>query len=404
MAAVSGPYPATSQHITEVLHTALGCRWHPHQLEMVRQRLSVAPYIWTDDTCDMSSWKALIDTAASERVSGLVYEVFQGQDICPPSIERQLHDAYAYTAIQNRILLSTLGEVLDILDGAGIPVIVLKGAALTEAYYGHIGLRPMVDLDLLVHQHDVPDAQERLSTIYFQPLDKSIRLNSVLAYENELALVRFSHLTEQVELHWGLFDSPHHQAIVDEEWFWQTARPITIADRSALILGFEAQLLHLCGHLLLHHAATSNLLWVCDVAEVVYHDHDKIDWETVVAKAQAYDLVLAVAQTLHRIVTLWQAPVPEAILTRLATAQGSSVEARLLKERSKASRPVSQRFWSDLVAFPGWRVRLTYAWQSLVPSPAYMKQRYRIRRRVLLPLAYLYRWLLGMADLLHLRE
>jgi len=59
-------------------------------------------------------------------------------------------------------------------------------------------------------------------------------------------------------------------------------------------------------------------------------------------------------------------------------------------------RGVAQRAWSDLRSMHGWRPRLAYASTHLFPSPAYMRARYHIRHRALLPLAYPYRWLRGL--------
>jgi hypothetical protein len=59
---------------------------------------------------------------------------------------------------------------------------------------------------------------------------------------------------------------------------------------------------------------------------------------------------------------------------------------------------VAQRLWTDLSSLPDWRSRLDYARKTLFPAPAYMRQRYSIRREAWLPLYYPYRWLLALGD------
>ena len=56
--------------------------------------------------------------------------------------------------------------------------------------------------------------------------------------------------------------------------------------------------------------------------------------------------------------------------------------------------------WSDLAGLGGTAARLRYLAAKLFPPAAYMRQRYHIRHAALLPLAYPYRWLLGVRSAL----
>jgi len=52
--------------------------------------------------------------------------------------------------MRNKRILQELGEILALFQPHNIPVIVLKGACLAHTVYQNIGLRVMLDLDLLV--------------------------------------------------------------------------------------------------------------------------------------------------------------------------------------------------------------------------------------------------------------
>ena len=278
--------------------------------------------------------------------AGLLYDVARNQGLCPPAIERQLHDFAAYTAVQNRGRLAALAAALDHLAAVGVAVILLKGAALAENLYANLALRPMVDLDLLVRRAAAAPALQHLTTAGYRAIDYGPHMLSTLTFENEIMLIEPGPQAGMLELHWSLFDSPHHQARLPEDWLWQTAQPAPAAGRRALILGNEAQLLHLCGHLALHHAGQSDLLWLHDVAELLQQTAQTLDWELVLAQAQACDLVLSLRQTLARVVAMWQAPAPEGALARLASPAG-------VPRRKSADRRPRGRAAIDVAAVLG---------------------------------------------------
>jgi hypothetical protein len=51
-----------------------------------------------------------------------------------------------------------------------------------------------------------------------------------------------------------------------------------------------------------------------------------------------------------------------------------------------------------------WRARLAFLLANLFPSPAYMQQRYALPGRLVAPLAYPYRWGIGIKELLASRR
>ncbi len=344
---------------------------------------------------------ALLQTAQAEGLAPLLYSIVRGQQLLPPPAEAALRQAYYGSAHRNLLLLHELEEVLCAFATARIPVIVLKGAALGPAIYANPAARPLGDLDLLLHPADVPAAQRILAARGYRAPQQEARPEALLDYENELMLRQEGPPGAAVEIHWSLLDSPHHQRRLPLEWFWATAQPLSLGATSALMLGPEAQLLHLCAHLVLHHgSADLRLLWLHDIAAVIVHYQQQLDWDALLAQAQACDLVLPVQQLLPAIARDWHAPIPATALAELARLRPSPAEVRVHAQLTAPGRPAGRRFWDDLSATPTWRQRLRFAWAGLFPAPAYMRQRYRIRSPLLLPLYYPYRWLLGFRGLL----
>jgi hypothetical protein len=340
-------------------------------------------------------WACLQSLIAAERLAPLLHRTLGGLEIVPPDVAEVLRDGYRLTAVRNMLLLHALGACLRQLATAQVPVIVLKGAALAEVVYGNVSLRPMGDVDLLVHQRDLARTRHVLEGLGYV-LGRAETHPGVLAeHENELVLCKPGPVPVFVDVHWSLFDSPYYQSRIAMDWFWQTAQPAQIAGVPALMLGPEAQIIHLCGHLSLHHGA-AGLLWWHDIAEVLVFYRGRMNWTELLSRTRQYGLVLPVRAVLTRVSADWGAPIPAGVLHALRSHPPSRAEQRVFSRLSGAPRPAGQRFWSDLTSMPSWRQRLRFARTNLFPSAAYMQQRYRVPHPLLLPFYYPYRWLRGL--------
>jgi len=350
-------------------------------------------------------WDALCQVACAEGVAPLLYHIARAQDLLPPSVKQNLRPVYYYNAGRNLRFLHRLEDVVSHLTAEGVPVILLKGAALAETVYRNASVRPMVDLDLLMRQEDVPTALRVLSVMGYEPAHAEHRAGYLFTYKNEMVLVEIGEVKAPIEIHWSLFGPLYYQHAVPLDWFWQTALPVRIGNASAWMLGPEAQVLHLCGHMPLQHSGEGGprLLWLHDVAEVIAFYQEQIDWDQVLARAQAYDLVLPLQEILTRVSDEWHAPIPPDVLEQLRALRPSRDEERIFARLTTADRS-AQRFWVDLASMPGWGPRLRFAWCIFFPSAGYMQRCYRIPHRFLVPLYYPYRWFLGLRDTLRWRD
>jgi hypothetical protein len=341
-------------------------------------------------------WATVLSASKQWFLGPLLYAAVRGQGFVPPQVEQALRDEYDFTARRNVWLFHQLAEVLACLRSAGSGVIVLKGAALVQMVYGgNVALRPLRDLDLLIRPEVVAEAQRLLGAMGYVSVRAETRAGAMLDYENEVTLFKPGSVGVLLELHWSLIDSPFYQRTLSGDWFWHTAQPLAIGSERALALGVEAQLLHLCAHLRLHHAG-QELLWLNDVAEVLYAYQQRIDWAVLLQQAQALALVLPTQQVLAQVAGELNAPVPEAVLAQLSELRATADEAQAYSRLAVKNRSVARRLWDDLAALPGWRARLRFAWSNLFPSWAYMRRRYHIAHPWLLALYYPYRWWLGL--------
>ncbi|MBK8046768.1 MAG: nucleotidyltransferase family protein [Anaerolineales bacterium] len=341
-------------------------------------------------------WEELRPIAAAGGVAPLLYAVLAGRELAPLALETWLQQAFTACYARSMFMLVQLEEMLHSFNNAGIPVLLLKGAALIVTVYRQAGLRPMTDLDLLVRQADVARAIALLGSLGFTPLHHDPRMGTAFAYENEIMLRGPQSSGVLVELHWSLFDSPHHQVHIDMDWFWRTAQPVKVGEADADVLCPEALLLHLCGHLALHHRGETKLLWKHDIAEVIAHYEATIDWTTVIQRAQQYDLVTPLQEILPACAQEWGVAIPAGVVSAVCELEPTARERRALTRLAAAHGSVAGRFWTDIAGLPGWRTRAGYAWENLFPSANFMRSRYTVHAPYLVPLYYPYRWLVAL--------
>ncbi len=353
--------------------------------------LEAARDLWARSHLD---WDTFLDAAHSEGLAPLLYAILRARNLVPQLVEEDLCSCYYTNAVRNGRLRGELQDALRCLEAEGIPTVLLKGAALNAAIFDDIAVRAMTDLDLLVRRGDEPNALAALAALGYAPLNVELRPGFALAYQHAITLRKASDEATFLDLHWSLLDSTYYLHHLPMDWFWETAQPVPVGDAAAFTLGPEAQVLHLCSNLLLHQRSKS-LLGQHDIAAVIGHYADRLDWNELLARAEMYDLVLPLQHTLPEIANAWQAPIPDAVLARLQALRASPGEARRFALLTSERQPLTHRFWADLTSMSV-RQRLRFAWMNLLPSPAYMRHRYGIRRSWLLPLYYPYRWLTNL--------
>jgi hypothetical protein len=363
------------------LRLCLQSRWRPEASEMAG-RLAAR---------DEIDWARLLDIARAGGVAPLLYHAARDRDLLPPAQEDNLRRDYYATATRNVLLFNELEQALVALGAEDIPSIVLKGPALAQALYRNVALRPMGDIDLLVRERDVPVALRTLIAMGYAVIPPR-------AYRCEVMLRPSGRTTAPIELHWSLFVPFYYQHLLSPDWLCETALPIEVGDTRARMLGPEAQLLHLSGHLTLHHGSGEAVmgLWLYDVAEVIDRYGRGLDWDELLARAQIYGLVLSLQRVLPRVSELWQAPIPLRVLEQLDALRPSYHEERTLATLTAPRRSAFQSFLSELATLPGCGPRVRFAWRNLFPPPFYLKEVYGVPHRLLVPLAYPYRWLMTL--------
>ncbi len=362
----------------------LRARWEPAALQEAR-RLSEHHRI---------DWNVLSKVVSDNQLAPVLYVVARHIGIVDPSFEESLSFAYYYNAARNAVLLHKLRRVIDTLAQRSIPVILLKGAALAERVYRNPALRHVSDIDLLVPRDQLERSIESLAPFYQVP-----KRAGTYAGANHLLEIKPAQAAERdgklaLDLNCYLVESPYdtHMRFVD--WLWETASPGEIGGTAVLELSREALVLHLCAHLLMDQKG-KHLLWLHDIAEVLTLYREQLDWSVLLERAQRFDLLLPLRQVLARLESDWHIVIPDECKQSLNARQASPRERRFFASFASRDQPEPGLFALDRA--DGHRaLALGYLLDNVMPQPAYMSERYRVRSPLLLPLVYPYRWYRGM--------
>jgi hypothetical protein len=305
------------------------------------------------------------ETAASERVGPLLY-------LASPGSAPELRRVYYETAARNVSLLAALAEVRAGLAARGIVPVALKGADLTTSLYPNLALRPMSDLDLWVDGREVGPAEEALRDLGYRPGCPEMTPGLQRAVRHACSFVGGPRDTVAVDLHWSLVGHDRDRRAPDLAWFRRRAR----GGR----LDATAHLLYLAAHLKLqHYDERAPLLWLCDFYLL---SRQELDWDDLLEAARAFGWIDALAATASEVEGRLGLPVPEPLHA-------------LAVDHSRAAYPGPrcgpERAWNELSTLD-WKGRSALLKGYLLPSPSYLRWRYRPRPEWIWPIYYAVRW------------
>ena len=207
------------------------------------------------------------------------------------------------------------------LARAGVPAVLLKGAALRLTAYRDSAERDFADIDLLVPGESLEAAVEALVAAGYR---------AGPAHERALYLKHHHHLVLEkapgfvVEIHWAL-DSGSSAFALDAEAFRRDARPLTTPQGvAALVPGPEHMVLHLAHQNL--ETGFGHLRRLVDVDRTIA-GAPAFDWQRLGSEARRMRVESVLALTLRLAERLLQAPVAAGFVASLGVT--SVVRAHL---------------------------------------------------------------------------
>ncbi len=232
-----------------------------------------------DLICQSLNWEKILDSAFSHGIAPLLYQNLKNipeSHLIPQDVMDKLKKAYHGNVARNMFLYEELKRILEEFQETGVEAILLKGAALAKAVYRDIGLRPMVDIDLLVKQRDLTHVKKIMSDLRYVHTADSTSEKWYEENHHHLPLYIHPEKSVVVEVHRNI--SGHSFHINIEEW-WERITLVRIGNFQVRIPSPEDMVMHLCIHLFNHGYNEMTLRGICDIFETLKYYKKEIDWK-----------------------------------------------------------------------------------------------------------------------------
>jgi hypothetical protein len=333
------------------------------------------------DRLTNDDWSAITQKATAHGVAPLIYDRLYKECCLPDDVAQKLLHVYLYHSLNNTQQHHGLSMMLTKFKTEGVKVIVLKGLAVVGLLYENIAFRPMCDIDLLVKSEDVPRIDKMLSELGWQ--NGSQRLTGDINYRKNRVFI---------DLHSMIYDLPKLNP-------WISASFVKLNGLDIPTLGLNDLLLFLCIHLDKHiHIGLSELIWLCDIINLLRKYKNEIDWDYIVKTAIENSAECSVHRVLSLFRDLPDTHIPSSIFSHLKNDGFylSIYDTLLIPERS-----ISPTKNTDLEIRVNSKIlptshKLSAILHLICPKREYMVYRYTPNRPKLFYLYYPMRIALGI--------
>jgi hypothetical protein len=229
----------------------------------------------------------------------------------------------------NARLLHAVRPTLEALAEAGIPVSLLKGAALAYTNYASPALRPMMDVDLVIKPDRFLEACGvfraqgwRVKGGFWPKTQLDIGTLDIVLFLHDAPPIN-------VDLHFAFGYSASAPA---QEMIWETVEQFPPGPKGICQPIASDHLV-----LVLHHGGRFNpihpLRWIIDAAALI--ETSAIDWDRVVTLGGLFGIGPVVADQLSYLKAIRPKAVPQHVITTLSQLPISLEQRQLLVKSSK---------------------------------------------------------------------
>jgi hypothetical protein len=230
------------------------------------------------------------------------------------ALAAQARTAFEQTRYRNGLLFGEASDAVRELGVAGVPVCLLKGAALSIVAYRDPSLRPMSDVDFLVRAGDLAATLDVLrDTGWKTPISLG---------PQEIASTHSAPFTNEtlgsIDLHWRSLDAAA-EPLADVR-LWDASTPAALGPQPVRVPAHEDLLLHACvgGQ---RFEGDVVCRWIADAHLIVTSSDSRLDWDRLVWEASQHDEAATVMDALEYLHATFGTPVPD-------SARGRSNETR----------------------------------------------------------------------------
>lgn len=319
------------------------------------------------------AWNALLEEARKHGLAPLLYASLreaQGADV-PGAVLDELKTEAMARAATNLWLAEELRAMLEALERAQLPCLVMRGLPLAQRLYGDISRRPMGDIDLLVRKTDLTGLTRALEGLGYRFCDRRPGFAQEFSYT--LECFRHEPAPIVVEPHWSIAYPPFVDRI-SMEGVWQRSAAQRVGDGEVRTLGDEDTVLNLCFHAM-HRGASAPLLWFYELSLLIERERETLDWDGMASMARESGAGEIIACMLGRVRKLFGVEAPVGYAASESGRPHSAAQTVLLHAGIESRESLAAVF-----AVRGMRAKWRYAVALLCPSPEFMRLHYGLSR------------------------
>lgn len=260
-------------------------------------------------------WDYLRASAVRHGVAPLLYRSLQRFEERIPALQLDsLRKLYEHNERRNCWIHRTVAELAATFTAAGIPLLALKDAQLSMQVYPEAALRPMGDLDLLIHAGDLQRVSSIMSELGFTPQQQHASLAShvwACGYERDGLLVDMQWNICQRE--WDSYGEGNSNFEIEQ--LWRNAVFMEVQGQQVLVPKPEDMLFHLCLHLEGHRYC--ELILFVDIAEMLSVYEARLDWAYIIELARSTRSTASLYYVLLLTRHLLDAAIPDGVMQAL---------------------------------------------------------------------------------------
>jgi hypothetical protein len=234
----------------------------------------------------------------------------------PTTIRADLRRLYAASATRHHRLYRALRSVVEAFAVAGVEVLALKDVGLAVTAYPEPGLRPIGDLDLLIHREDYERAGKCLRRLGFAPTSGS---DAPYLFKYGMGH-HFRRASDEIwiDLQWNVAQREwdlygEGSFTYRPEHLWSESVSVDAGGFELRVPSAEEMLLHLTLHLEGHEYG--ELILFCDVVQLLRTVGGAFDWQRLLTRTSDAASGSSVYHALLIAERLLGASVPAELLT-----------------------------------------------------------------------------------------
>jgi hypothetical protein len=233
----------------------------------------------------------------------------------------------------NVILFDEFVKIQSAFIAKNIGVMPLKGMALLFSVYKDISIRPMVDIDILIHEKDLEEAIGILSDLGYRR-----ECGGPFNYYKQKKIIVF--LDMQYNIWYIKALSRRNSEIYGIEQMWKGASRICLDNgSSALIMPPEDLLINVAAHAAIDHAQERSV-WFNDIVNICDVHKEHFNCNVFIEKVNAYGLNIPIYKILESAKTISDKRILSVILEKLKPSEKYFLESVLYNSMlTKSSIP-----------------------------------------------------------------